>query len=92
MIIKLKRREMLFYLSYVIVYISLFIGDVYNGGSLDTFARYLRICSYVLIFTSCINLKLKKRNFPNDSCFNGDITICSENWRFILEYSNFAYL
>lgn len=61
MIIKLKRREMLFYLSYVIVYISLFIGDVYNGGSLDTFARYLRICSYVLIFTSCINLKLKKK-------------------------------
>ena len=46
-IIKLKRREMLFYLSYVIVYISLFIGDVYNGGSLDAFARYLRICSYV---------------------------------------------
>ena len=39
MIIKLKRREMLFYLSYVIVYISLFIGDVYNGGSLDAFAR-----------------------------------------------------
>ena len=61
MIIKLKRREMLFYLSYVIVYISLFIGDVYNGGSLDAFARYLRICSYVLIFTSCINLKLKKK-------------------------------
>ena len=54
-------KEYTFYLSYVIVYISLFIGDVYNGGSLDAFARYLRICSYVLIFTSCINLKLKKK-------------------------------
>lgn len=61
MIVKLEKRELLFYLSYIIVYISLFIGDIYNDGDLDTFARYLRICSYILIFISCINLKLKKK-------------------------------
>lgn len=61
MIVKLEKRELLFYLSYIVVYISLFIGDIYNGGGLDTFARYLRIYSYILIFISCINLKLKKK-------------------------------
>lgn len=63
MIVKLKKRQVLFYLSYIIVYISLFIGDIYNDGGLDTFARYLRIYSYILIFISCINLKLKKKEF-----------------------------
>ena len=61
MIVKLEKRELLFYLSYIIVYISLFIGDIYNDGDLDTFARYLRICSYILIFISCIKLKRKKK-------------------------------
>lgn len=41
----------------------MFIGDVYSIGSMDIFARYLRIGSYVLIFISCINLRLKKRDF-----------------------------
>ena len=63
MITKFKKNEISFYLSYIILYISLFIGDVYSIGSMDVFARYLRIGSYVLIFISCINLRLKKRDF-----------------------------
>lgn len=59
----LKRIEILFYLSYIILYVSLFIGDVYNIGSMDILARYLRIGSYTLIFISCINLRLKKKDF-----------------------------
>lgn len=60
---KLKKSEILFYLSYIILYISLFIGDIYNIASMDILARYLRIGSYMLICFSCINLKLKNREF-----------------------------
>ena len=63
MITKFKKDEILFYLSYIILYISLFIGDVYNIGSWDIVARYLRMGSYVLIFISCINMRLKKKDF-----------------------------
>ncbi|WP_330600115.1 hypothetical protein [Blautia segnis] len=63
MITKFKKDEILFYLSYIILYISLFIGDVYNTGSMDILARYLRMGSYVLIFISCINMRLKKKDF-----------------------------
>lgn len=63
MIIELKRREFLFDLSYIALYVALFIGDIYDLGGLDIFARYLRICSYILIFISCINLKLKRKEF-----------------------------
>lgn len=62
-ITKFKKDEILFYLSYIILYVSLFIGDVYNIGSMDILARYLRIGSYTLIFISCINLRLKKKDF-----------------------------
>ena len=63
MIIKSKKSEILFYLSYIILYISLFIGDIYNIGNMDILARYLRICSYILIFISCINLRLGRKEF-----------------------------
>lgn len=43
--------------------VSLFIGDVYSIGNMDTVARYLRMGSYILIFISCINLRLKKKDF-----------------------------
>ena len=41
----------------------MFIGDVYNIGSMDILARYLRIGSYILIFISCISMRLKKKDF-----------------------------
>ena len=63
MIIKSKKSEILFYLSYIVLYISLFIGDIYNIGNMDILARYLRICSYILIFISCINLRLGRKEF-----------------------------
>ena len=63
MITKFKKDEILFCLSYIILYISLFIGDVYNIGSMDILARYLRIGSYILIFISCIHMRLKKKDF-----------------------------
>lgn len=62
-ITKFKKNEILFYLSYIILYISLIIGDVYNIGSMDILARYLRIGSYILIFISCINIRLNKKDF-----------------------------
>ena len=63
MITKIKKSEILFYLSYIILYISLFLGDVYNIGDLDILARNLRICSYILIFIACINLRFGKKEF-----------------------------
>lgn len=59
---KLKKHEFLFFLSYIFLYVSLFIGDIYNVNGLDVFARNLRLCSYVLISISCINLKLTKKD------------------------------
>ena len=56
-----KKNEILFYLSYITLYVSLFIGDIYNADGLGVFARYLRLCSYAVIFLSCINLKLRKK-------------------------------
>lgn len=63
MVTKIKKNEILFYLSYIILYISLFIGDVYNIGGLDILARYLRICSYILIAISYFNLRFVKKEF-----------------------------
>ena len=60
---KFKRSEILFYLSYIMLYVSLFIGDIYNVGGLDIFAKYLRLCSYALISFSCINMKLGEKEF-----------------------------
>lgn len=45
------------------LYVSLFIGDIYNVGGLDIFAKYLRLCSYALISFSCINMKLGEKEF-----------------------------
>lgn len=63
MISKFKKNEFVFQLSYIVLYVSLFIGDVYSIGNMDTVARYLRMGSYILIFISCINLRLKKKDF-----------------------------
>ena len=63
MISKFKKNEFVFQLSYIVLYVSLFIGDVYSIGNTDTVARYLRIGSYILIFISCINLRLKRKDF-----------------------------
>lgn len=63
MISKFKKNEFVFQLSYIILCVSLFIGDVYSIGNMDTVARYLRMGSYILIFISCINLRLKKKDF-----------------------------
>lgn len=59
--VKLKRNEVLFYLSYIILYVSLFLGDVYDNVGLDTATKVLRLCSYGLIAASCVNLKLRKK-------------------------------
>lgn len=93
MITKFKKDEILFYLSYIILYVSLFIGDVYNIGSMDILARYLRIGSYTLIFISCINLRLKKKDFFRMfAVLMVDIAVWCENRRFILEHFNLTYL
>lgn len=60
---KLRKNEFLFFLSYIILYVSLFIGDVYNLNGFDAFAKNLRLCSYALILFSCINLKFRKKEF-----------------------------
>lgn len=62
MITKFKKNEMLFYLSYIMLYVSLFMGDIYNFEGLDAFSRSIRIFSYVLILFSCMELKLPKKD------------------------------
>ena len=60
---KIQTKEASLYLSYIMLYVSLFIGDVYNMGRFDIIARILRLVAYALIVISCINLKLKKNDF-----------------------------
>lgn len=60
--IKIQKEEFAFYLSYIMLYVSLFIGDVYSINELDVVAKFLRLGSYVLIAVSSINLRLKKND------------------------------
>lgn len=39
------------------------MGDIYDIGNMDIWVRYLRLCSYILIFISCIKLKLSQNEF-----------------------------
>lgn len=61
--IKIQKKEFTLYLSYIMLYVSLFIGDIYNIGGFDAAARVLRLGSYALIAVSCINLRLKRNDF-----------------------------
>lgn len=60
---KIQKKEFAFYLSYIMLYVSLFIGDVYSINELDAVAKLLRLGSYALIAVSSINLKLKRNDF-----------------------------
>lgn len=60
--IKIQKKEFAFYLSYIMLYVSLFIGDVYSINELDVVAKFLRLGSYALIAVSSINLRLKKND------------------------------
>ena len=61
--VKVKKSEILIYLSYITLYISLFLGDVYDSGNIGIWAKILRLCSYFLIIFSCIYVKHRKNDF-----------------------------
>lgn len=62
---KLQKKEAVIYLSYIMLYISLFMGDVYALCDMDGVTRALRLGSYVLIIVASINLKLTKNDFAH---------------------------
>lgn len=46
---KVKKTEVFFYLSFICLYISLFLGDIYPINIITTLARILRVAAYVTI-------------------------------------------
>ena len=60
---KVKKSEILIYLSYICLYISLFLGDVYDSGDIGIWTQILRWCSYFLIIFSCIYVRHRKNDF-----------------------------
>ena len=59
---KTKKNELLFYLSYICLYISLFIGDIYSVWKLADIAKAIRLISYGMIFISIFYFKLKAKD------------------------------
>lgn len=56
-----KKNNSLFYIAYIMIYVSLFIGDIYTNNILDICSRCLRIFSYIIIIISTFNLKMQKK-------------------------------
>lgn len=54
---RIKRSSICFYLSFACLYVSLFLGDVYDIGGISSFARSLRFCSYGLILLQTFSFK-----------------------------------
>ena len=55
----IKKRELAFCVSFTLLYISLFMGDIYEVGGLGSLARWIRLASYIFIVISAFNLKMK---------------------------------
>ena len=55
---KVKKSGFIFYLSYFLLYISLFMGDVYTVDGLVDVARMIRLLSYVFVVLAIFNNKL----------------------------------
>lgn len=54
---RIKNKEICFYLSYILLYISLFLGDVYDGGTIASAAKIIRMLSYLFIVLYFLNFK-----------------------------------
>lgn len=59
--IHVKRSEFLFYASYIILYISLFLGDI-GGLDSSSSARYLRLLSYSIIAVQFFRVRYKSKD------------------------------
>lgn len=60
---KVKRREVLFYLSYMCFFISLFLGDVYETNAILVIQRVLRIAAYGMIALQAFNYNLTSKEW-----------------------------
>ena len=60
---KVKKRELSFYLSYFMLYIALFMRDIYAIYGLDSFTKIIRILSYIFIILAVFDYKLKLKGW-----------------------------
>ncbi len=56
---KVSRHDLIFYSSYVLLFISLFLGDVNAPASITSIARMLRWVAYITILLRFLLVKLK---------------------------------
>lgn len=61
--IEIRKSEVPFYLSYICLYISLFMGDLYRTDSIADIAKIIRLFSYVLIVISVFQYKFTIKEF-----------------------------
>lgn len=60
---KIKKTEIFFYLSYVSLYISLFMGDISDMEMINTMAELLRLFAYIAIIVQVFFYKLDFRGW-----------------------------
>lgn len=60
---KIQKTDLLFYSSYIFLYISLFLGDIYDPGVLDGISRFIRLISYGLVVLYFFFYKSRARDF-----------------------------
>lgn len=60
---KIKKTEFCFYISYIFIYIALFLGDIYDTGMVSRISRILRLISYIIILVQIFYYKLTFKNW-----------------------------
>lgn len=60
---RIKHRELCVYLSYICLYVSLFMGDIYQSGMVSYISMVMRFVSYGLIVLSTFQFKLRGKDY-----------------------------
>lgn len=50
-----KKNDLLYYFAYILLYVSLFLGDVYDAGANASIIRIIRFLSYIFIIIDFFN-------------------------------------
>nr|WP_300565672.1 hypothetical protein [uncultured Acetatifactor sp.] len=60
---RISKKELLFYLSYIFLYLALFLGDIGLSSAIHSIARVLRLSAYALIAVRIIFINFKSKDF-----------------------------
>lgn len=59
---RMKKKELLFYVSFIFYFVSLFMGDVAPISFMPTIAKLLRVIAYMFLALGLVNIQFLKLN------------------------------